>query len=320
MSESNSSIYSSDLTKRFGDFVAVDKVSLEVRAGEILALLGPNGAGKTTTIRMLASILHPSSGRAKVAGYDTVSQSMQVRQSIGLLTEQHGLYNRMRAMEYLRFFGKIYGMLNGDIERRSTDLLRRFGLEPNLQLRLGQYSKGMRQKLTLVRTMLHEPEVLLLDEPTSAMDPASAKLVRESILSLRSKKRAIIVCTHNLSEAQILADRIAIIRKGSIVAEGTAESLRQSFLGFPIMELRFSGAIDGATGYLPEGAVLDKAGEDWVRYRVSDPVTVNPKVLEAMAGAGLQVVTLSDVGRSLEEVYLQVVAQGLDPAEGPNGS
>jgi ABC-2 type transport system ATP-binding protein len=151
------------------------------------------------------------------------------------------------------------------------------------------------------------------------MDPASAKLVRESIISLRSKKRAIIVCTHNLNEAQALANRIAIIRNGSIVAEGTAETLRHSFLGYPIMELRFSGSIDGAASYLPEEVALDAIGEDWLRYRVSDPVSTNPKVLEAMAGAGLEVVTLSDVGRSLEEVYLQVVEHGLNPSERPDG-
>jgi ABC-2 type transport system ATP-binding protein len=318
MADSRKLIYSRDLTKSFGDFVAVNRVSLEVEAGEILALLGPNGAGKTTTIRMFASILRPSAGEAKVAGYDTVSQSSQVRQAIGLLTEQHGLYNRMRAMEYLRFFGQIYGMRDEEIDRRSRELLERFGLEENIHLRLGQYSKGMRQKLTLVRTMLHEPEVLLLDEPTSAMDPASAKLVRESILSLRSMKRAIIVCTHNLIEAQTLANRIAIIRNGRIVAAGTAETLRHSFLGYPIMELRFSGSIDGAVHYLPEGATLDATGEDWLRYRVSDPVEVNPRVLAAMAEAGLDVVTLSDVGRSLEEVYLQVVEHGLDPGERPD--
>lgn len=320
MGDSNILIHANELSKRFGEFLAVDRVSIKVKAGEILALLGPNGAGKTTTIRMLASILRPSSGQAIVAGFDTVTHARQVRNSIGLLTEQHGLYHRMRALEYLRFFGQIYGLTEKDIDTRSNDLLHRFGLEDNVHLRLGQYSKGMRQKLTLVRTLLHDPEVLLLDEPTSAMDPASAKLVRESILSLRSMDRAIIVCTHNLNEAQILADRIAIIRYGSIVADGSADDLRKAFLGHPIMELRFSGSIDGAVSQLPVGVKLECVGEDWLRYRVSEPEKVNPRVLEAMAGAGLDVVTLSDVGRSLEEVYLQVVENDLDPKEALNES
>lgn len=161
-----------NLTKLFGDFMAVNNVSLRVPEGEVLALLGPNGAGKTTTVRILGSILKPTSGHARIAGYDTITQAKEVRRLIGLLTEFPGLYMRMNGLEYLRFFGELQGMRVADITRRSEELLTRFKLWDAAHKQVGNYSKGMKQKLTLVRAMLHDPLVLFLDEPTSAMGPA----------------------------------------------------------------------------------------------------------------------------------------------------
>ncbi len=296
-----------DLSKNFGDFVAVDGISLKVAAGEVLALLGPNGAGKTTIIRMLASLLRPTRGWAKISGHDVGSEPRAVRKSIGLLTEHHGLYTRMRPMEYLRFFGNTYGMDPDLIEKRSDALLARFELDDALNRRLGEFSKGMRQKLALARTMLHDPSVLLLDEPTSAMDPASARLVRHSISGLRSSKRAIIVCTHNLSDAEMLADRIAIIRKGKIAAQGSPTLLKEQVLGVPIMQVHVAQELNGLPPELPEGANMLEQGRDWIRYKVQDPIDTNPAVLRALDRQGLDVITLSEVRRSLEEVYLQVV-------------
>ncbi len=168
------------LTKSFDDFLAVDRVSLEVLPGQVLVLLGQNGAGKTTTVRMLTSILRPSAGRASVAGFDVVKQADKVRASVGVLTEHHGLYGRMNAEEYLQFYGSLYGLDLKTVSRRMDELLGRFGLAPARKKRLGEYSKGMRQKLALVRAIIHDPPVLLLDEPTSAMDPESARMVRDS--------------------------------------------------------------------------------------------------------------------------------------------
>lgn len=302
-----------DLGKDFGDLVAVDGVSLRVNTGEVLALLGPNGAGKTTTIRMLASILRPSRGRAAVAGFDVVDEADDVHRSIGLLTEHHGLYTRMRASEYLSFFGRVHGLPQSMMVQRIEELMERYELAEHAHRRLGEYSRGMRQKLALVRAVLHDPPVLLLDEPTSALDPASARMVRGRIVSLRSGNRAIIVCTHNLHEAEDLADRIAIIRKGRIVALGSPEELKRDLLGDPIMELRLARSVDGAAENLPAEVDLVEAGESWLRYRTSDPNAQNPLVLRSMAEAGFSVVTLAEVGRSLEEVYLRVV--GVPAAE-----
>jgi ABC-2 type transport system ATP-binding protein len=171
-----------ELTKFYDDFLAVESVSMQVPAGEVLALLGPNGAGKTTTVRMLTSILSPSSGWARIAGYDVVKQPALVRSRVGVLTEQHGLYERMKAVEYLDFFGEVYHLKPEVRKKRAYELMERFGLTFALDKQLGEYSKGMKQKLALVRAMLHDPPVLLLDEPTSAMDPQSAKLVRDAIV------------------------------------------------------------------------------------------------------------------------------------------
>jgi ABC-2 type transport system ATP-binding protein len=300
-------IETQNLTKQFGDLVAVDDVSLRVEAGEVLALLGPNGAGKTTTIRMLASILRPTQGWVRVAGFDTSQDAERVRYRVGLLTEHHGLYTRMKSQEYLAYFSEIYSLDREQSGQRALDLLDRFGLGDALDLRLGQYSKGMRQKLAMARALLHDPDVLLLDEPTSAMDPESARLVRESILGLRSGNRAIVVCTHNLHEAEVLADRIAIIRKGRIIAQGTASQLVQNYLGNPIMELKVDGKLDGAVNLLPEEAEIRERGHDWIRFQAPHPEQINPQLVENMAAAGVRIVTLSEVKRTLEEVYLSVM-------------
>ena len=296
-----------NLTKQFGDLVAVDDVSLRVEAGEILALLGPNGAGKTTTIRMLASILKPTRGWVRIGGIDTLEEPAKVRSRKGLLTEHHGLYTKMKSQEYLAYFGQLYCLDPERTAERATELLSRFGLADAYHQRLGQYSKGMRQKLAMTRALLHDPDVLLLDEPTSAMDPESARMVRESILGLRSANRALVVCTHNLHEAEALADRIAIIRGGSIVAKGTASQLMQDYLGGPIMELKVAGQLNGAVDLLPDDVRVRELGHDWVRFQASDPQQANPEIIKRMAAAGVRIVTLSEVKRSLEEAYLSVM-------------
>ena len=309
----------SNLTKQFDDFTAVDRVTLSVAAGEILALLGPNGAGKTTTVRMLAAILRPTAGRAFVSGYDVTEHPQEIRRQVGLLTEHPGLYLRMKGAEYLRFFGRLMGLDADESERRARDLLTRFGMPEAWNHRMGTYSKGMRQKMALVRAMLHDPSVLLLDEPTSAMDPHSAKLVRDAVLSLRHHQRAIIICTHNLAEAEALADRIAIIRRGRIIALGTPAELKSSLLGPPLMELRLTHSIDGPPRDGPhrDGFVklvsdlvkIEAQGENWLRYFTPAPHEINPLLLRTLASHEVGVLTLSVVPRSLEDVYLRVVEE-----------
>jgi ABC-2 type transport system ATP-binding protein len=297
-----------NLSKQFDQFLAVDQVNLAVAAGQVLALLGPNGAGKTTTVRMLTSILRPSHGTARVAGFDVVKDAPQVRAHVGVLTENHGLYDRMPAGEYLDFFGELYHLDTVTRRARIQDLLERFGIYGEINRRTGEFSKGMRQKLALARALLHQPPVLLLDEPTSAMDPESARLVRDAILDLRTADRALIICTHNLAEAEELADQIAIIRHGRIIAQGTPESLKLAMLGPAEYEVRLASNRNGHLSELIQGVELTASGEDWIRYQTSHPEEDNPRVLRQLLALDLPITGLYEVPRSLEKVYLQVVA------------
>jgi ABC-2 type transport system ATP-binding protein len=300
-------IQTHDLSKKFNDFLAVNQVSLDINAGEVLALLGPNGAGKTTTLRMLTSVLRPTSGWARVAGYDVVTQAPQVRASVGILTEQHGLYGRMSALEYLDFFGQIYQMLPAARRKRTDELLSQFGLADVSRQKIGEYSKGMRQKLALARALFHNPPVLLMDEPTSAMDPESARLVRNAIHGLRSANRTIIVCTHNLAEAEELADKIAIIQHGKIITSGTVSELKNLLLGSAQFEVRVGTSLDHMVLNLPDEARLSQQGEDWLIFQADDPVNANPRVIQYLVNLGIPIVSLSEISRSLEKVYLQAI-------------
>lgn len=302
-------ILAQGLTKKFADLTAVDQVSFEVNPGKVLALLGPNGAGKTTTVRMLTSILTPTSGSALVAGFDVISQQEQVRASVGVLTEHHGLYGRMNALEYLGFFAQVYGIPKPTANQRIADLLREFGLFEVRLKRTGEYSKGMRQKLALVRTLLHHPPVLLLDEPTSAMDPESARMVRDAIHRLRSEDRTILLCTHNLAEAEELADEIAIIRRGKIILKDTPRNVKEYLLGPVEFQAQLAAPLDERRFEFPEGVTLLEMGENWLRFQIAKPETTNPRLLRYLLENQVEVVTFRELEHSLEQAYLQAVSQ-----------
>lgn len=298
-----------DLHKSFGDFHAVRGISLEVGPGEVLALLGPNGAGKSTTVRMLAGILKPTSGSAVVAGYDVLHEAQYVRAQVGLLTEYPGLYARMTAIDYLLFFARLQGLARAEATVLAQNLLQRFDLWEARERKLDSYSKGMQQKVALIRAMLHNPQVLFLDEPTTAMDPLSARVVRDAIADLRHERRVIVLCTHNLSEAEALADRIAVIQGGRILAEGTAEQLTHRLLGEPLWELRTAAPLNGEVEHIYDLISIVHIAGDRLRYRTSDARTANPILLDRLHRAGIQVVALSEVPRSLESIYLRIIGE-----------
>ena len=301
-------IETNNLSKYFNDFKAVDGVTLTVKPGQILALLGQNGAGKTTTVRMLTALLIPTHGWARVNGYDVVKQSVDVRASVGVLTEQHGLYVRMTGNEYLNFFGEVYRLSPAARDARIKYLLDYFGLSEAACKRVGEYSKGMRQKLALARALMHEPPVLLLDEPTSAMDPESARLVRDEIGRLKSSQRTIVICTHNLAEAESLADIIAIIYRGRILLTGSLDELKQQILGPVEYEVQLSHPWQADGLILPEGVTLSENNGNRLRFRVRHPQEANPLLLRQLSEVQAPVVTLQEVSRSLEQVYLKVMA------------
>ncbi len=298
-----------DLSKQFHDFMAVDGVNLSVESGQILALLGQNGAGKTTTVRMLTALLSPTRGWAKVAGYDVVKNGHDVRSSVGVLTEQHGLYMRMSAIEYLDYFGQIYNLTPAARKSRSDHLLEYFGLAEAAKRRIGEYSKGMRQKLALARAMMHDPGVLLLDEPTSAMDPESARLVRDEIARLKSSQRTIVICSHNLTEVEALADQIAIIYRGRILLQGTLEDLKRDVLGLPEYEIKFTDAWDSSRLELPQGVESLSQTATSLKVRVERPQASNPMILKALADKSAPVMAFQEEARTLEQVYLKVMAE-----------
>jgi ABC-2 type transport system ATP-binding protein len=307
-------IEAQDLTKYFDDFKAVEGINIHVAPGQVLALLGKNGAGKTTTVRMLTSILAPTRGWARISGYDVVEQPVQVRASVGVLTEMHGLYARMSALEYLEFFGQVYGLGAEHRKKRIDELLTYFGLAEVARRRSGEYSKGMRQKLALARALLHEPPVLLLDEPTSAMDPESAQLVREEIARLKSSQRSIIICTHNLIEAEALADYIAIIYHGRILMQGTLDELRRETLGKPEYEVRLSGrwAPNGLESV--PGLRVTHSNETGFRYATDNPELTNPILLKILVQQNAPVVTVQEAPRTLEQVYLKAMSMATEAA------
>lgn len=220
-----------ELTKTFrdkarGERAAVDHISFEVKDGEIFGLLGPNGAGKTTTLRMLATLLKPTSGRASVGGNDVTLQPAEVRRQIGFLSGDMGLYHRLTPREILRIFGRLNGMDDGRLRTRTEEIIALLQMEDFANTKIDQLSSGMRQRAALARTLLHDPQVLILDEPTAGLDVPTARIIEEFIVEARRSGKCILYSTHVMEEAEFLCDRIAVINQGRIRVIGTMSELK----------------------------------------------------------------------------------------------
>lgn len=299
-----------ELTKRFGDNLAVDRLNLRVEEGEVFGFLGPNGAGKTTTIRMLASLISPTAGRSIVAGYEVGRQDDDIRRNVGILTEAPGLYERLSAERNLEFFAKLYEVqdVNGQLER----YLKMLGLWERRHEPAGTFSKGMRQKLVIARALLHEPKVLFLDEPTSGLDPEAAKLVRDFIGSLKREGRTIFLCTHNLAEADHLCDRIGVFNT-QLLALDTPSALRRQLYGRSVV---FHLAQDGSQfasviekiPFVREANYIDNK----VLVNIDEPENQNPLIVRALVEAGADIQFVGEIRRSLEDVYLHLVRNNED--------
>ena len=216
----------SGIHKRYGQFVAVDDIDLRVPVGQIFGLLGPNGAGKTSTIRMVMSILHPDRGEICVLGH---SQALAVKDRIGYLPEERGLYRKMTVERTLRYFGELKGLRGADLSERVRAALAGVGLSDWLRKPVESLSKGMQQKLQFVATVLHSPELVILDEPFSGLDPLNTELLRQLILDLRARGATVILCTHQMEQAQRLCDRLALLNRGRVVIEGGVDQIRARF-------------------------------------------------------------------------------------------
>ncbi len=217
------------LTKNFNSFTAVDHIDLTVHRGEIYGFLGPNGAGKSTTIRMLCTLLAPTSGSASVDGYDIGKQGNEVRKRIGLVSEKMIMYPRLTAFENLMFFGRLYGIDRGALRKKSEELLEMVKLTPFKDKLVGGFSSGMRQRINVIRAVLHDPDILFLDEPTTGLDPQSTRFVRDLVKELKQRGHTIVLTTHIMEEADELSDRVCIIDNGKIMAVDPPQALKEKY-------------------------------------------------------------------------------------------
>lgn len=219
-------VQANNLTKKFGDFVAVDHISFSVNKGEVFGFLGPNGAGKTTTISMLCTLMQPSSGEASIGGFDVVKDANEVRKRIGVVTEKLIVYDRLTPIENLKLFGRLYDIPNKRLNTKIEELLKLVDLWEWRKSLVGNFSSGMRQRLNLIRALIHDPEIIFLDEPTVGLDPATARNIRDLIIKLNQKGNTIILTTHQMEVAEKISQRICIIDNGKIIALETLDELR----------------------------------------------------------------------------------------------
>lgn len=218
-------ISTQQLTRRFGKTLAVDALTLEIAEGEVFGFLGHNGAGKTTTVRMLNGAIAPTAGAARVFGLDPTTQGHRIRARTGILTETPALDSRMTAVATLRYFAEVYGVPKAQRTRRIDELLSAFELDQRADSKVGGFSKGMRQRLALARTLIHDPDIIFLDEPTSGLDPVAIREVHQMIEGLSHRGRTVFLCTHNLAEAERLCDRVAVLAQGRVLAIGATQEL-----------------------------------------------------------------------------------------------
>jgi ABC-2 type transport system ATP-binding protein len=298
------------LTKHFNHNLAVEDLTLQVERGEVFAFLGPNGAGKTTTVRMLSALIAPTSGRAWVNGHELGQDDMWIRQSIGILTEAPGLYERLNAVQNLVLYAKLYQV--EDVGEQVEKYLRFLGLWERRQEPVGGFSKGMKQKLAIARALLHEPPLLFLDEPTAALDPEAARTVREFITEIRGAGRTIFLCTHNLDEADRLADRIGVIKQRLIQVD-TPANLRQTLYGrrVVIQLAAVTPTIRSTVEALPFVKHLQQAGNA-LTISLDNPEEHNPILVERIVHAGGAVQFVNELQHSLEDVYFALI-EGDEP-------
>ena len=297
MNENGAAIEVRGLTKRYGSegsgssVLAVDRVSFRVQPGEVFGLLGPNGAGKTTTIRMLTGLTRPDAGEAQVLGFDLARDLPQIKKRIGVVPERSNLYNELSARENLIFMGQLFGVPRRERGPRADELLRRFRLEGKGEARFGGLSKGMKRAVTVAASLVHRPQLLFLDEPTSGLDVINARALRALIERLREEGVTILLTTHYLEEAERLADRVALLVGGRIVAADTLEGLKARVAdGDAMVEIRYG----------------DATGPERIRFRSDDGAAAVRAALERAEAAGREVVSIDTVRPTLEDAFIEL--------------
>ncbi|MDG6902427.1 MAG: ABC transporter ATP-binding protein [Nitrososphaerota archaeon] len=302
-------IETTGLTKKFGGLTAVDGVSFDVSEGEVFGFLGPNGAGKTTTVRMLCCLISKSSGEARIGGYDVGdgADSMKIRRMVGLVPDNVGLYEALSAYRNLDIYGKLYGMPEAQRKESIRRFLTLLGLWEKRDVAAGTFSKGMKQKLAIARALVHDPQVLFMDEPTANLDPESAKTVRDFILELRKEKRTIFLNTHNLDEAQRICDKIAILNT-KLMATGSPEELER-MVGSRKIVVQLETVTDLMLHAVQKKYLEVKISvEDLkVTFEMADAEARVPDVVQLLVQAGARVHYAGTVGSTFEDTYLKLV-------------
>ena len=296
-----------NLTRKFKDITAVENISFDIDESEIFGFLGPNGAGKTTTIRMLSTLISPDSGKITINGKDTRSHGEYIREITGLLTESPGMYEKISAYDNLKYYSSFYNTPDDSRNKNIEKYLKMFDLWERKDDLAGTYSKGMKQKLALSRALIHEPKVLLLDEPTAGLDPESAHMVRNFIDSLKKEKTTVFLCTHNLEEASSLSDRVCIIKK-KIIRIATLSELQNGDRGKRV-EIVFRDDADKYTKFIKETSQIKNIQTDKNKAMlvIENPEISNPIILKKLVDSGAKIIYFNQIKASLEEIYLDLI-------------
>lgn len=307
-------IVAKTLTKYYGRVLAVDHVNFEVSRGEIFGFLGPNGAGKTTTVRMLTTLLTPSEGTALIEGKDILEDPYGARERAGMLPEEANVYVELSAWDNLMFTGELYGVSRRRREERAGDLLRFLGLYERRNSKAREFSKGMRRRLAVAMALVHSPDVLFLDEPSSGLDVQSTILIRGLLGQLRDEGRTIFLTTHQMEEANQLCDRITIIDQGRIAAIDTPENLKRMIQSVQSVVVSFAEAGDDLGRGLSrlDGVLQLRKDGDKFKLYTEDPGALVPAIVDFARDAKARVVSLNCLGPTLEEVFVNIT--GLDVA------
>jgi ABC-2 type transport system ATP-binding protein len=297
-----------ELHRDFGDIHAVDGLTFDIQPGEVFGLLGPNGAGKTTTVRLLNGILPPSRGSIRVFGLNPAEQGEQVRQKTGVLTESPSLYERLSALENLEFYGTLAEIPADALEKRVSEILEFFELETRARDRVETYSKGMKQRLALARALLHQPPLLFLDEPTSGLDPEAAQQVNTLIESLSHKGQTIVLCTHNLTEAERLCDRVAVMNQGRTLALGSLADLSRRLWPATWVDVKFweqpSGPqLEAAKNFPAVKQAEVGSGSISIRLETKQDI---PAFVRHLAQTGVLILSVNPRAHSLEDIYFAI--------------
>jgi len=303
----------SDLTKKYGDLVAVDHVNFNVKKGEVFGFLGPNGAGKTTTIRMLTGVSTPTEGTASIMGFDIRHQAIEAKEQMGIVPDISNVYNELSAWDNLIFTGRLYDMPKSFRDSRAEELLKMFGLYERRKEKVEGYSRGMKRRICIAMALMNRSSILFLDEPTSGLDVQSVLIIRDLIRKLNQQGLTIFITTHNIEEASQMCDRVAIINHGKIAAIDTPERLKRTVESLQSVEVAFETAPSDASRELQTIPKVNEVVKEGDKFRlITNPTDVLASIFNYVQVRNLKLITVNTVGPSLEDVFVKLT--GIRPA------